>query len=70
MPDNDKMIDTPEQSIGKCRNCGDMIAFLTSQRTGKKYVVNCDPNDFNDFEGTYRVDKTNWHSKTCKGKQQ
>lgn len=61
------MYEIPPQSIdfanvSKCRYCKELIGWLESKKTGKKYAVNVDPDTENPLDGTYTVIRNDFHN--------
>jgi hypothetical protein len=55
------LVEVDEKKIGKCRHCGDRIAWLTSQRTGKNYPVNINEYEQDQLADGALVKKNDFH---------
>ncbi len=56
------------KECNKCKYCKDVVAWVVSKRTGKKYPVNVDLYTYDQLTDTVMVDKANFHK--CKQREE
>jgi len=60
------LTEVEDKNVGDCKFCGETIAWLTSQKTGKKYPVNIEPEDQDEIAPGALVRRNNFHN--CRDK--